>query len=135
MAQTLGQQRAEFALKKLEAINCNRDKFKKLCAGLPAMIMQNGFGQALAFLAAKGCKTERNEIQEKRDSEHVAAYSIILEWLEKMGFVKEGNLREKLMAITKMDQSTYLRAQRETLAMLEWLKRFAHAALFANQGG
>lgn len=115
---TLGQDRAAFALRQLEAINCDRDKFKKLCAGLPSMIMQNGFGQALAFLAAKG-KTE-----------HVAASTIMLQWLTEKRLLGPASLRQQLMQINTMDQGQYLLAQRESLAMLEWLKRYAHAALF-----
>ena len=118
MRHTLGQDRAAFALKHLETIDCDRDKFKKLCAGLPSMIMQNGFGQALAFLAAKGKK------------EHLAASTIMLQWLTEKRLLAQAPPRQQLMQINTMDQGQYLLAQRETLAMLEWLKRYAHAALF-----
>ncbi|OGR06909.1 MAG: type III-B CRISPR module-associated protein Cmr5 [Deltaproteobacteria bacterium RIFOXYD12_FULL_50_9] len=130
MRHTLGQDRAAFTLKRLETIDCDRDKFKKLCAGLPSMIMQNGFGQALAFLAAKGSETKNGKLQEKQKNEHVNAYKIILAWLDKKKVIKKEALKDRLMEIHVMDQGQYLLAQRETLAMLEWLKRYAHADLF-----
>ena len=65
MKTTLGQQRAKFCLEQLEKLDDKiRPDFKPLSAGLPAMILQNGFGQSLAFLLAKG--------REKRSEEHTS---------------------------------------------------------------
>ncbi len=121
MSRTLGQRRAEYCLQKLENLGCDRDEFKKLTAGLPAMILQNGFGQTLAFLLAKS------------GDKHIAAFEIIVGWLEINNILPEGNKKIKLQAISRMPQSKYLHAQRESLAMLEWLKRYANAALFEGQ--
>ena len=119
MTQTLGQQRAEFALEELAAVEGeDQEKFAKLTAGLPAMILQNGFGQALAFLMAKG------------KGHHNSAFDIMKKWLVQQDILQAGDTKEILKAISKMDQTDYLRAQTETLAMLEWLKRYANAELF-----
>ena len=117
---TLGQQRAQFCLEQLENLACDRKDFKPFSAGLPAMILQNGFGQTLAFLQAKG------------KDKHKQGFLIIKSWLIERKIV--GNALQDvdiLRQISSMDQKKYLQAQKETLAMLEWLKRYANAELFA----
>jgi len=125
MRTTLAQQRAKFSLDELEKIKCDREDFKSFAAGLPSMILQNGFGQALAFLAAKAKKFNFTD-------KHYAAMKIILAWLVNRGILTAGNEKDQIMQISKMEQMVYLRAQRETLAMLEWLKRYANADLFVE---
>jgi len=122
MATTLGQQRAQFCLEQLKQLdNALRDDFKPFTAGLPAMILQNGFGQTLAFLQSKGKK------------KHLTGFRIIVSWLVNRGLLAPGSPIEQLQSISNMDQADYLRAQQETLAMLEWLKRYANAALFMEE--
>lgn len=118
---TLGQQRAQFCLEQLEAVPAAlREEFKPFSAGLPAMILQNGFGQSLAFLQAKG------------KDKHKQGFSIITSWLVQCKIVSDAPRDvEILMQISSMDQKNYLHAQKETLAMLEWLKRYANAELFS----
>ncbi len=121
---TLGQQRAEYCLEKLEELPEDlRSDFKPFTAGLPALILQNGFGQALAFLKAKAKVNEQDKHQE--------AFSIIVNWLVKRDILKNaGNDADYLKQLSRMEQQQYLHAQKETLAMLEWLKRYANAELF-----
>ncbi|GBE12356.1 CRISPR system Cmr subunit Cmr5 [bacterium BMS3Abin13] len=122
MKTTLGQQRAKFCLEQLEKLDDKiRPDFKPLSAGLPAMILQNGFGQSLAFLLAKG--------REK----HLAAFRIITAWLIERKIIAADRQSEILKQISNMPQEKYLQAQKETLAMLEWLKRYANAALFEGK--
>lgn len=120
MTTTLGQQRANFCLERLENLLCNHKDFKSFSAGLPAMILQNGFGQTLAFLVSKG---------KDKDKHHVG-FTIISDWLVNRKLINDGQPREILSQISTMEQREYLYAQRETLAMLEWLKRYANAGLF-----
>ncbi len=123
MSRTLGQQRAAYSLEQLEQLdNKIRSDFKPLSAGLPAMILQNGFGQTLAFLQAKG------------KDKHLAAFRIIAGWLVDRKLLSPADkLSEMLKQISNMEQDRYLQAQKETLAMLEWLKRYANASLFEGQ--
>lgn len=122
---TLGQKRAEFALEKVTSIPANtKERFKPFSAGAPSMILQNGFGQALAFWVSKG------------KPEHMAMFNIVTEWLSyeendvHNNFVPEVESTQAFFqAISTMDQSRYLSAQNETLALLEWVKRFANADL------
>lgn len=118
--QTLGQQRAAFALEKLTQNLLNKDKdfkeeFKSFTAGVPSMILMNGFGQALAFMVAK-----------KKEEKYYIVFSILKEWLIQKGFANSAsNTRDFLLNIAQMDQREYLAAQKETLALLEWVKRYA----------
>ena len=136
MSNTLGQQRATFALQALKA-KLGKDvgkmdlhkEFPPLAAGLPAMILQNGFGQTLAFLLAKA-GDEKDKKKDKKNDKHYVAYSIIRDWLAQNSYLDKGDDYDVIRQISNMDQIDFLQAQRETLAMLEWLKRFANAALF-----
>ena len=42
---------------------------------------------------------------------------------------KTGSSKDFLEAISTMKQTEYMAAQKETLALLEWVKRFANADL------
>ncbi len=123
---TMAQKRAEYALTKVLAVVKSLqdpDKlkhFKHFSAGAPSMILQNGLGQTLAFWLAKG------------RFEHQALFSILKDWLKETnaatfgGCQKDADLIGKLSGI---DQRAYLSAQNESLALLEWVKRFANADL------
>lgn len=133
MSHTLGQKRAAFCLEQLAGIDDKcRDDFKSFSAGLPSLILQNGFGQALAFLVAKG--------KDKADGKHLTAFRIISLWLADNNIkilMNKNNIapagrRDILLEISRLEQTKYLRAQQETLAMLEWLKRYANAELFGG---
>ena len=127
MMRTLGQQRAAFALHKVLNNNCNKPKeFKNFCAGAPAVILQNGFGQALAFWYSKGKGNQTDKRQIILD--------IIMNWLcrqdgdVKNEFIQPCNTTEEMVtALSSMSQQEYLAAQGETLALLEWVKRYANA--------
>ncbi|WP_413848161.1 type III-B CRISPR module-associated protein Cmr5 [Desulfobacula sp.] len=113
---TLGQMRSEFALKKVLE-NQTLKTLKPFSAGAPSMILQNGFGQALAFWAAKG------------KYEHMALLTVIREWFNKNGndFFKSNTLEEFMIKISESSQQDYFEAQQETMHLLEWVKRYANA--------
>lgn len=113
---TMSQKKAEFALDKA-LINKDNKKFKPFSAGVPAMILKNGFGQSLAFWVAKG------------KDEHMAMFDIVVNWLKRNGFTKSTEKTEFLREISTMDQKQYLLCQQEALKLLEWVKRFANAEL------
>lgn len=124
---TLGQKRAEYALAKVTSISLEakeKEKFMKFSAAAPSMILQNGFGQALAFWVSK------------KKNEHMIMFNIVREWLSykhedvQNEFVRETESpREFFEEISKLDQKNYLMAQKESLSMLEWVKRFANSGL------
>lgn len=133
---TLGQKRAEYALEKvLEMPEEKKKDFKSFSAGAPSIILQNGFGQALAFWLAKG--TDKN-LKIKKDDKHIILFDMIWEWLSfeksdvKNEFVENDKAKTRtdfIRQLSGMDQIKYLTAQKETLALLEWVKRYANAEL------
>lgn len=121
---TMDQERAEYALKKIEDIaagdKTRQVEVRRYITGLPALIRTNGLGQALAFYRTKG-----------QGSTHEAIYHIVGAWLcsaDSRGriFTEHADV---LTAITQSDVHRYMAAQNEALALLEWLKKFAVALL------
>jgi len=133
---TLGQKRAEYALERVLAIPEDKKKdFKSFSAGAPSMILQNGFGQTLAFWLAKG--TDKN-LKIKKEDKHVVLFDMIWQWLSyekndvKNEFIERDKAKTRtdfIRQLSDMDQNKYLAAQKETLALLEWVKRYANADL------
>lgn len=119
---TMAQKRAEFALRETRRAKQSADpeKLKSFSAGAPSMILQNGFGQAIAFWLAKN------------KEEHKALFHILTEWLKLTDQHNFGNCRQPadyIQRLSTMDQQEYLKSQNEALALLEWIKRFANADL------
>ncbi len=128
---TIAQERAEYALEKvLELDGSLRRDFKTFSAGIPSMILQNGFGQVLAFLLSKG--TDK-DLKQKKNDKNIEMLKIIREWLvDKAGYAKGSDLKEFIENINQMSQQEYLSAQEETLKLLEWVKRYANSFLGEN---
>ena len=115
---TRGQERAEFALNKVVSIPPDKkEKFKPFSKGAPSMILQNGFGQTLAFWISKD------------KDEHMTMFNIVKEWLCLNNLAEGQNKADFIRSIAKMDQTKYFTAQKEALALLEWVKRYANAGL------
>jgi len=129
MMRTLGQKRAEFALNRVLKVTQDMDEkkkkeFKSFTAGAPSMILQNGFGQTLAFWLSK------------KSDKHLAVFDMVVEWLSydngkdiRNTFATKKERREFMKELSEMNQPKYLTAQKETLALLEWVKRFVNADL------
>lgn len=115
---TYEQKRAAHALKEIKNLKGKESEhFTSYVSALPASIVMNGLGQAMAF-----------ERSNKNDNGHQDLYKIIERWLcvESGVFNQETDLMD---AITKNGQNDYLRAQAEALAYLDWLKKFSRAYL------
>lgn len=123
------QKRSKFALQKLDNLYANNQIDKDLAnfiVGTPTMILQNGFGQTMAFLIAKGNDTKGTNSEEKRKYNFV--YETIIEWAHRENPDKiKTDKKEFLEAISKLDQNEYVKIQEETLKLLQWLKRYARA--------
>ncbi len=124
---TLEQQRAAYALERVAAIEGKPDEFKRLYRAyvdrLGPVIIMNGLGQALATECAAAGPQPQND----RQRAHGELYNGLKGWLCRDGGVyPPGDLLE---AIMRHDQSSYLRAQAEALAWLEWHKKCCRAAL------
>ena len=122
---SMDQERAEFALKKIQAIlggadQSHKAEVRRYLNNLPALIRMNGLGQALAFFRMKGEGTA-----------HDAIYRMVGAWLcdaSSRGRIFSEDA-DVLTSITQSDMAHYMAAQNEALALLQWLKKFAVALL------
>lgn len=118
--QTLSQKRAAKALELLEGIpekGDSRTEFSQFCKSFPTMILQNGLGQALAFIRAK---------KEKNNDKFDRMYNTLNTWLKELKLVEEDVLKE----INSMDAQKYMQIQLESMKFLEWVKRYENAKIF-----
>lgn len=118
--QTLDQLRAGDALANVHSLMESGDygHYVSYVKALPATILTNGLGQALAMLKA----------QNKNGNPQL--YAHLSAWLcREDAFAPFPGQEDALQAIVAHDQATYRQAQTEALAYLSWLKKFAVAYL------
>ncbi len=124
---TLDQKRAIHALENIKEIQDKNDGYYiSYVSALPATIVMNGLGQALLTLLAKDKGSSKDSHRLLHD--HVAS------WLAKQIEKINGDPKEVIGNLMKNDQKTYLIAQAEAMAYLNWLKQFAHAYLKEKEG-
>lgn len=116
--QTKQQKRAEFALEKINNQTIN-DTYANFIVGMPTMILSNGLGQTMAFLAAT---------MDKKAERRFVFYTI-KEYLNinYPNFTNTDNKYSFLQEFTEIAQNEYIKIQDDILRMLEWLKRYARA--------
>lgn len=124
--QTLQQQRAKHALGMVKDAENKyqgdeREKFVSYAENAPASVLINGLGQTLATLRAQA---------KNKSDPHMAVYNALKSWLcsDNPATPYSPNT-DLLTAITEGDRNSYLHAQAETMAYLEWYKKFAVALL------
>jgi len=124
---SLDQHRAEAALTCIRQVEqvpgrTVQAEYLSYSKALPATILQNGLGQAMAALLAASKNNERDP--------HRLLYRHLEGWLcrehEEAPYAKKKDLME---AIINHEQANYLCAQAEAQAFLSWLKKFASAYL------
>lgn len=127
---TLGQKRAAHALKAIAKLveKNNYGNFGSYVQRLPATIVMNGLGQAMAgeLAAGRGGKDDDERA-------HKTLFGFVESWLwESKTYPNDEGLME---AIVKSNQEDYVRAQAEALAYLDWLKKFSQAYLNGDKDG
>ena len=135
-AATLGHERAKVALESVQKIVNKQNvakKFRSYAESLPAIIVRNGLGQALAMEAASG-KVGTNATKDEEIA-HRELYNMLSNWLLKKVFQRGGGIRpmQVIEEIIKSDQTTYMHAQEEALHFMQWVKRFANAMIEREQ--
>ena len=129
--QTLQQQRASYALGKVQSLKSRMvgnntkglesqidgDKIKSRASELPFMIHTNGLGQAAAFFKSKGKKDGYDHL-----------FDLLEGWLSEPERPYAGQ-RDLMLAITQSDMRTYRVAQAEAIQFMDWVKKFASAYL------
>lgn len=147
----LDMQRASSALTKIRALRQHADaqagendvekaensygNYVSFVKALPAAILQNGLGQALATELAASKNDNATGIG------HHWLFLHLSDWLvrdDKLAPYRNGN-KDKYgvltaLADTNNDQENYVIAQYEAMAYLGWLKKFAVAMLIQPQG-
>lgn len=116
--QTKEQQRSAFALQKVQTVFCipvSKD-VANFVVGVPTLVLENGLGQTLAFLLSK------------QKTEHTNICDILRDWLgQEIQALQTKDNFSFLQKLAVLEQHSYLRAQQEALALLQWLKRYARA--------
>jgi CRISPR type III-B/RAMP module-associated protein Cmr5 len=121
---TLEQERAAFALEKVDSIKGGREKskYKTQLLKLPARLHNNGLGQTVAFYLSAG--TGKPE---------VAICGWIEEWLLQREIYERRPLIEAITGARNSGiqpdrvEPLYRQASAEVRALAVWLKRFAEA--------
>lgn len=118
--------RAAFAFEKVAGYYASakpdsQEKYRSYVKKLPSMIQVNGLGQALAFCFSKG--------DQYRD-----LYRTIADWIrekqpELIGRYDPDGRQEFIAIIVQMPSSEYRLVSSETLALLDWMRRFADGLL------
>lgn len=130
MIRTIEQQRAAFALGFVKGYEGNKVTKAKLATHIqrtPIRILQNGIGQALAFLLS-----DNAEKQGEHREPSGKIYDCLEQWLcgdgqpSRVYTSKPVDLMQSLVDGSRDD---YLRAQTEALALFIWLKKFSDAYL------
>jgi len=146
MSRTLEQLRAKHALDEIMFVAEKGDDkealaFKKKYAThvrrTPTRILNNGLGQALAFLLADA---EGND----KSPSGLFYKNIFENWLvgkktptkpQIIYEVVDGDEKNLISELMKGDRHSYIRAQVEALALLNWVKKFTDAYLPKDTGG
>lgn len=121
MVVTLEQQRAADAWKVSQG---RGNEYKNLAKGLPALIMNSGLMQVMAFLYEKSGGDKRSKQRHCADlGDHLRA------WLHgRFPKVIQGNDFASFMeAMMKADPSTYQQITAEAYAWLRWVRQIAAA--------
>ncbi len=125
---TLDQQRAQYAWEQINQVAQQDLKdYTSLAKGAPALIMNSGLMQTLAFLRAKG------------NPQHLALLGHLCRWLgrtlggtpvtDQDRFPPEAaaDFFTVMAALHAAPSPLYLRATEEALALLRWIRQFADA--------
>lgn len=116
-AMTLEQQRSQTAWRFAQEGVALSDQYKDLAKAAPALIMNNGLMQTLAFY------------QDKNKPHHQALASHLRRWImvRAGGADKDPGFQDLMKDLLKADSSQYRQATEEALLLLRWIRQFAAA--------
>ena len=112
MPATLDQQRAAYAWQRVQG--CTRE-YVNLAKAAPALVMNNGLMQTLAFYESKG----------KPHHQQLARH--LSDWLYQQNQVTDSNFGAVMTSLQSTESSRYRQATEEALALLRWIRQFAAA--------
>lgn len=116
-AMTLEQRRSEAAWRFAQEGVALSEQYKDLAKAAPALIMNNGLMQTLAFYA------------DKDKPHHRALASHLRRWImvRAGGADKDPGFQNFMEIMLKADSSSYRQATEEALLLLRWIRQFAAA--------
>ena len=113
---TLEQQRAQNAWECCEGCD---DAYAKLAKGLPALIMNSGLMQVMAFLHEKG--------RGKKDDPHEKLAGHLRDWLHRQFPDLPSGFTGFMEGLLNAEPHTYRSVTAEAFAWLKWLRQMAAA--------
>lgn len=118
MAQTMEQRRAADAWQRCQG--CSQE-YANLAKGLPALIMNSGLLQVMAFLNEKGAKTNQRHCAELA--------SHLRQWLSAQfpGAIRSADFAPFMQALMGCDARTFRLVTTEAFAWLRWVRQMAPA--------
>ena len=115
---TLEQKRAQFAWRYAEEGVASAGKeYQTLAKAAPALIMNNGLMQTLAFYR------EKDKDQHRRLGEHLRRWLSVRDG----GPDRDVGFDPMMQALLSTDSTAYRRATDEALLILRWIRQFASA--------
>ncbi len=120
MAQTLEQQRAADAWARSQGCT---DEYSKLAKGLPALIMNSGLMQVMAFLQEKGGSKNSSQRHCGLLAEHLRS------WLHRQfpTQIRSAEFGPFMNALMNCDAVTFRLVTAEAFAWLRWVRQVAAA--------
>lgn len=112
---TLEQQRAQFAWDCAKEGTAVSDEYRNLAKAAPALIMNNGLMQTLAFY------------QDKGKPQHIALAGHLRRWIMKRagGNGQDPGFQPMMEVLLRAQPDQYRRATDEALLILRWIRQFA----------
>ncbi|MDZ4313232.1 MAG: type III-B CRISPR module-associated protein Cmr5 [Azonexus sp.] len=114
---TLEQRRSEAAWRFAQAGVTNSPQYKDLAKAAPALIMNNGLMQTLAFYA------DKNKDHHKDLASHLRRWIM----LRAGGTDKDPGFQNFMEMMLNANSSQYRQATEEALLLLRWIRQFAAA--------
>ena len=115
---TLEQERAQYAWSQVQthAVRAFGKEYASLAKSAPALIMNNGLMQTLAFYNFKG-KDHHKELNRH-----------ILGWLCRRNLVNDTGFEAAMNSLHRATPGAFRRATQEALELLKWVRQFAAVA-------
>jgi CRISPR-associated protein Cmr5 len=131
LASTMEQRRAAFVLDRVKRQATNKkqaQEYRRVIQGLPAMVLTNGLGQALAFL-----------MSDPKDPKNVAKQAVVQDLTDAITtlrglYTNQPDDRTLVERIVNGNREMLRQATDETLAVLAWWVKFVRAFLPHPEG-
>lgn len=124
---TIEQGRAKYAFDAVKDVNDKdaqklKESYKSVAKKLPVLVKTNGLGQTLAFVKSKGGKKDKTG--KKIENGYDKLYEQIGNWLRTESANQLDPQGELVEQVINLESHAYRQVTVETLALLNWMRRF-----------